>query len=120
MDWRDEGIYPDRSATRDPTLNEPLVYEYVAYIPETDGSTKYYQSAVPLFRGSEYHSVPYYANRRCCYRSPISDTISVIKKKFSMSTFELVTVEFCKKKKKKSMEIHLLKCLHVHKDCFIL
>lgn len=54
MDWRDEGIYPGRSATRDPTLNEPLVYEYVAYIPETDGSTKYYQSAVPLFRGSEY------------------------------------------------------------------
>lgn len=54
LDWRDEGIYAERSDTRDPTLNEPLVYEYVAYIPETDGSTKYYQSAVPIFRGSEY------------------------------------------------------------------
>lgn len=54
LDWRDEGIYAERSGTRDPTLNEPLVYEYVAYIPETDGSTKYYQSAVPIFRGSEY------------------------------------------------------------------
>lgn len=54
LDWRDEGIYAERSDTRDPTLNEPLVYEYVAYIPETDGLTKYYQSAVPIFRGSEY------------------------------------------------------------------
>ncbi|XP_062611722.1 uncharacterized protein LOC134273545 [Saccostrea cucullata] len=52
-EWRDEGIYPERSETRDPTLNEPLVYEYVAYIPETDGSSKYYSGAVPLFRGSE-------------------------------------------------------------------
>jgi hypothetical protein len=53
--WRDEGIYPDRSASRDPTLNEPLVYEYVAYIPELGaGGSIYYSSTVPLFRGSKY------------------------------------------------------------------
>lgn len=97
MDWRDEGIYPDRSATRDPTLNEPLVYEYVAYIPETDGSTKYYQSAVPLFRGSEYLIM--LTEDVVIALQFQTQLISVIKKKFSMSTFKFVTVEFCKKKK---------------------
>ena len=51
--WLDEGENPDRDETRDITLKEPLVYEYVSYIKMPDGSI----SQVPLFKGSTYIAI---------------------------------------------------------------